>query len=59
VYALLAVGLLAIALGALLWWGSGFRPTRPRPGSRYRGTTYLDVHKRLDEAEQKRQRRSR
>jgi hypothetical protein len=54
VYAVIAVAILAVVLGAVLWWGSGFRPTRPRPGSRYRGTTYLDVHKQLDEAEHKR-----
>ncbi len=52
-YAVIAIAVLAVLLGALLWWGSGFRPTRPRPGSRYRGTSYLDVHKRLDEAERR------
>jgi hypothetical protein len=51
VFAIIAIAVLAVLLGGLLWWGSGFRPTRPRPGSRYRGTTYLDVHKRLDDVE--------
>ncbi|HEV2014467.1 MAG TPA: hypothetical protein VGR77_11395 [Candidatus Dormibacteraeota bacterium] len=39
--------LIALGIGLLLWWGSRFPPTRPRPGSRHRGETLMDVHKRL------------
>ena len=46
---LIAVAVLAVLLGAILWWASGLPPTRPRPRSRYRGPTYLDVHDRLEE----------
>lgn len=38
---------MAGALGALLWWGTALPPTRPRPRSRYRGPTYMSVHRRL------------
>lgn len=34
-------------IGLLLWWGSRLPPTRPRPTSRHRGETLMDVHKRL------------
>ena len=34
-------------IGALLWWGSRLPPTRPRPKSRHRGETLMDVHQRL------------
>ena len=34
-------------IGLLLWWGSRLPPTRPRPTSRNRGETLMDVHKRL------------
>jgi hypothetical protein len=39
--------LLAVGIGALLFWGSRLPPTRPRPRSRHRGETFMDVHKRL------------
>jgi len=39
--------LLALGIGALLLWGSRLPPTRPRPKSRHRGETFMDVHKRL------------
>lgn len=39
--------LLAGGIGVLLWWGSRLPPTRPRPTSRHRGETLMDVHKRL------------
>jgi len=39
---------IAIGIGALLWWGSKLPPTRPRPGSRHRGPTFMSVHSRLD-----------
>lgn len=47
------VAMLAIVVGlfALVWWGAGGPPTRPRPGSRYRGTTFLDVDRRLRRAQ--------
>ncbi len=38
---------LAVAIGALVWWGTGLPPTRPRPGSRHRGDTYTTIHERL------------
>ncbi|MEO8898189.1 MAG: hypothetical protein ABI473_05780 [Candidatus Dormibacter sp.] len=38
---------LAVAMAALMWWGVGLPPTRPRPDSRYRGATYMSVHRRL------------
>ena len=38
---------LALAIGVLLWWTVGQPPTRPRPDSRYRGRTYMSVHRRL------------
>jgi hypothetical protein len=41
-------GLVAVAFIAVVWWGTGGPPTRPRPRSRYRGPTYLDVHKALE-----------
>jgi hypothetical protein len=39
--------LIAVGIGVLLWWGTRFPPTRPRPTSRNRGETLMDVHKRL------------
>jgi len=39
--------LLALGIGALLLWGSRLPPTRPRPKSRHRGETFMDVHSRL------------
>lgn len=39
--------LLAGGIGLLLWWGSRLPPTRPRPRSRHRGETLMDVHDRL------------
>jgi hypothetical protein len=50
---LIALVVLALGLGALLWWGVGLPPTRPRPRSRYRGPTEIDVH---DQLEQRRRR---
>jgi hypothetical protein len=34
-------------IGLLLWWGSRLPPTRPRPKSRHRGETLIDVDRRL------------
>jgi hypothetical protein len=34
-------------IGLLLWWGSRLPPTRPRPTSRHRGETLIDVDRRL------------
>ncbi len=38
---------LAFGIGALLWWASALPPTRPRPDSRYRGRTFMSVHRRI------------
>jgi len=39
---------LGAGIAALLWWGSTLPPTRPRPDSRYRGRTFMSVHRRLE-----------
>jgi len=41
------LGIAGVALIALLWWGTSGPPTRPRPRSRYRGPTYLDIQRQL------------
>jgi len=51
---LIVLIVLAAAFGALLWWGVGLPPTRPRPRSRYRGTTAIDVHERLEQSRRRR-----
>ncbi|MGA7987605.1 MAG: hypothetical protein WCB51_04315 [Candidatus Dormiibacterota bacterium] len=38
---------LGIGAGALIWWGASLPPTRPRPDSRYRGKTYLEVDRKI------------
>jgi hypothetical protein len=38
---------LAVGVGALIWWGSSLPPTRPRPDSRYRGRTFMSVHRKV------------
>ena len=38
---------LAVLISAVLWWGTRLPPTRPRPDSRYRGRTFMSVHRRL------------
>jgi len=38
---------LALGVGALIWWGSFLPPTRPRPDSRYRGRTFTSVDRKL------------
>jgi hypothetical protein len=38
---------LALGVGALIWWGSFLPPTRPRPDSRYRGRTFISVDRKL------------
>jgi hypothetical protein len=38
---------LGVGVGALILWGIGLPPTRPRPDSRYRGRTYMSVHRKL------------
>jgi hypothetical protein len=38
---------LGIGVGALILWGIRLPPTRPRPDSRYRGRTYMSVHRKL------------
>jgi len=44
---ILVLILIALGIGLLLWWGTRLPPTRPRPGSRHRGETLMDVHRRL------------
>ena len=41
--------LIVLGLGAcaLIWWGSSLPPTRPRPDSRYRGRTYMEVDRKI------------
>ncbi|MGA8360354.1 MAG: hypothetical protein WB807_01210 [Candidatus Dormiibacterota bacterium] len=38
---------LGLGAGALILWGMRLPPTRPRPDSRYRGRTYMSVHRKL------------
>ncbi|MBV8528396.1 MAG: hypothetical protein JOZ75_08785 [Candidatus Dormibacteraeota bacterium] len=38
---------LAVLISTVLWWGTRLPPTRPRPDSRYRGRTFMSVHRRL------------
>jgi hypothetical protein len=45
---LIVLIVLAVCFAALLWWSLSLRPTRPRPRSRYRGPTYLDIHDQLE-----------
>jgi hypothetical protein len=45
--AVLILAAIAIGIGGLLWWGSRLPPTRPRPKSRHRGETLMDVHRKL------------
>jgi hypothetical protein len=37
----------AVGVGVLILWGMRLPPTRPRPDSRYRGRTYMSVHRKL------------
>jgi hypothetical protein len=39
---------LVVGAGALIWWAAALPPTRPRPDSRYRGRTFMSVHRNLD-----------
>lgn len=45
--AVVIVVVLAVLIGAVVWWGVRLPPTRPRPDSRYRGRTFMSVHRRL------------
>jgi hypothetical protein len=45
--AIIFLVLIAGGIGLLLWWGSRLPPTRPRPTSRHRGETLMDVHQRM------------
>lgn len=38
---------LAFGVGAIIWWASVLPPTRPRPDSRYRGRTFMSVHRKV------------
>jgi hypothetical protein len=38
---------LGLGAGALILWGSTLPPTRPRPDSRYRGRTYMEVDRKV------------
>lgn len=50
ILALVAMLVIVLGLFALIWWGTNGPPTRPRPGSRHRGTTFLDVDRKLRRA---------
>jgi hypothetical protein len=47
---LIVLGILLLGFVALLWWSIHLPPTRPRPRSRYRGPTEIDVHQDLEQA---------
>jgi hypothetical protein len=47
VIGLIGLILLVIAIGALMGFAIDSPPTRPRPDSRYRGRTFMSVHRRL------------
>jgi hypothetical protein len=38
---------LALGVGVLIVWGSSMPPTRPRPDSRYRGRTFMEVDRKI------------
>ena len=38
---------LALGVGALIVWGASGPPTRPRPDSRYRGRTFMEVDRKI------------
>ena len=40
------LGIVAL-IGLVMRWAVGLPPTRPRPDSRYRGRTFMSVHRRL------------
>jgi len=48
VVALIVFIILALGIGAALWWAGSLPRTRPRPGSRNRGEPYVSVHRRLE-----------
>jgi hypothetical protein len=48
--ALIVMLVIVLGLFALIWWGASGPPTRPRPGSRHRGSTFLDVDRKLRRA---------
>jgi hypothetical protein len=54
VIGLLALILLVVTVGALMWWAVDSPPTRPRPDSRYRGRTFMSVHRRLPRGRRRR-----
>ena len=43
----IVVVVVAALIGAVLLWGIRLPPTRPRPDSRYRGRTFMSVHRKL------------
>ncbi len=38
---------IVVVMGAVMWLAVGSPPTRPRPDSRHRGSTFMSVHSRL------------
>jgi hypothetical protein len=52
-WALVVLVIIVLGLFALIWWGVGGPPTRPRPGSRHRGPTFMDVDRKLRRARRK------
>jgi hypothetical protein len=51
VVGLIILSVIAVGMAAVMWLAVGSPPTRPRPDSRYRGSTYMSVHRRLRERE--------
>jgi hypothetical protein len=45
--ALVVLLVIVVGLFAIIWWGTNGPPTRPRPGSRYRGPTFMDIDRQL------------
>ena len=50
----IALAAFGIGLAALLAWGTTGPPTRPRPRSRYRGPTFMDVDRELRRTKRRR-----
>ena len=46
-YGVILLLVLGVGICALILWGMRLPPTRPRPGSRYRGPTFLSVDRKL------------
>jgi hypothetical protein len=51
---LIVLAILIVGFVALVWRGINLPPTRPRPRSRHRGPTEVDVHEELEQARRRR-----